>query len=152
MIGIFCKGHISSDSVASLRFLKSIHSRQLLSSLQTKWTWLYSDAVDRSMTPSDSSDAICLRRSISFSRVRNRGVNLLPECLHLSASTVMDIGGTKAGVSRTVGEKIFKYSRHSCRMRCCRLADPVMLMSISMLSMSVGDEPGVSNSNFQMHL
>jgi hypothetical protein len=55
----------------------------------------------------------------------------------------MDIGGTKSGVSRKVGEKISKYSRHSCRMRCCRLADPVMLMSISMLSMSEGDEQGV---------
>ncbi len=130
MIRIFCKGHISSDPVASLRFLKSIQSRQLLSGLRTKWTWLHFDAVDRSMTPSNSSDAICLRRLISFFWVRNRGVNLLRECFHqqqcflLSASTVMDIGGIKASVSRTVGEKISKYSRHSCRMRCCRLADP----------------------------
>ncbi len=28
-------------------------------------------------------------------------------------------------------------------MRCCRLADPDMLMSISMLSTSAGNEPGV---------
>jgi hypothetical protein len=54
----------------------------------------------------------------------------------------MDMVGIKAGVSRTVGEKMFEYSWHNCRMRCGRLADPDMLMSISMLSMSVGDQPG----------
>ncbi len=71
------------------------------------------------------------------------GVNLLRACLHLSESTVMDMEGTKAGESRTVGEKMSEYSWHNCRMRCCRFADPDMLMSISMLSMSDGDEPGV---------
>jgi hypothetical protein len=50
------------------------------------------------------------------------------------------------GESRTVSEKMSEYSWHSCRMRCSRLADPDMLMSISMLSISAGDEPGVSIS------
>jgi hypothetical protein len=45
--------------------------------------------------------------------------------------------------TRTVGEKMSEYSRHTSRMRCCRLADPEMLMSISMLSMCAGDEAKV---------
>jgi hypothetical protein len=101
------------DSVASFRFLKSMQSLQPVSGLRTKCICLYSDAVDFSMPPRDSNRANCFLRSISLSRVRNRGVPRFFLLAHLDLSTIMDRGGTLAGYARTVGENISPYSRHN---------------------------------------
>ncbi len=124
------------DSVVSFRFLKSMQSRHVWSGLRTRCTWLYSDAVDFSITPKDSNSAICFRRSASLSLVRKRGDNRFRLSFHLSESTFMDRGGTLAGSCLTVGENMSMYSAYSSRMSRCRLAEPVMLICISVSSMS----------------
>ncbi len=125
------------DSVASFRFLKSMHSRHVWSGFRTRCTWLYSDAVDFSITPKVSNSAICFRKSASLSLVRKRGESRFRLSFHLSKSTVIDRGGTLAGSCLTVGENMsMMYSLHSSRMLRCRSAEPVMFICIRVSSMS----------------